>query len=768
MLRKDIYVDARCLQDEAFRWRGVGQHSASLLRNGRQFLSATFDARFIAIVDRNLPDLTPEVRHLFDGVQPVGYVNDRAADCWFIQLSPMTHSPIHVARLLERGIGCSASVVYDFIPHEFPKTYLKDQFARLRYYNCMSWLKAYDLYLPISNYTRHRLVELIGIPPERSVTTGVAVRDSLLKQAEAKHNCRHVMAVGGGDWRKNIEAPVIAHARSRALNDAGIPLLVVGGYGPEMQAPLYRLHARHGGKRELLQFQPYVDDQALATLYQDAFVTVCPSRIEGFSIPIVEANANGSPVLVADCEAQRELVPFAEDSFGADDHGRLQRLIEGIALNPGVRESIRMRQEGIWQAYTGARVAERFWRPFVQRERQQPKSPRVAGKAKPKLAFVTPLPPDASGVADYSAACLEALAERAELHVFSDTENPRISPAYKSIQPISSVPYLSGEYDGVVSVIGNSHYHVSIFEKLLKHGSSCISHDARMINFYSVLYGQERACNVASRELGRPVAWEEVQSWTIDQSALPTLFLSEVAESSMPMMVHSRMTQKFVAEMYGREPVYLPFALYRDFRPSQLSNSARQQKRMQLGVAEDEVLLATFGMVGLDKAPEELVWTLDVLRRWGVNARLVFVGKAEPPVKRHLDWLICEIGIEPYVKVSSEIVSENDYRDYLVAADVGIQLRTYGLGGLSGSLLDCIAAVLPTVANAHLAQAMEAPTFVHAVPDAISPLLMAEKVVEILAMPRFDVSSLKEKRDFVAEHNFGVYSQRMLQALALA
>ena len=461
-------------------------------------------------------------------------------------------------------------------------------------------------------------------------------------------------------------------------------------------------------------------------------------------------------------------MPSAQDWFAPDDHRRLQGLLERIVQDPASREAARARQAGIWQSFTEAKVAERFWQKLLEHEKDSPKRPAAVGRAKPKLAFVTPLPPDASGVADYSAACLEVLAERAELHVFSDTANPRYSSAYKSVEPVSSIPYVSRAFDGVVSILGNSHFHVSAFERLLKHGSGCVAHDARMINFYAVLYGSKRACHVASHELGRSVAWEEIQSWTVDQSVLPTLFLSEIVETSAPLMVHSRITQQLVKNQYGHEPTYLPFALYRNFRISELNAAVRRQIRERLRLTNSDVLLVSFGSVGLDRAPQEMIWTVEVLRQWGVNARLHFVGKADASVRRHLKSLAHEIGVSDYVKIGSDFISEDDYRDYLLAADAAIQLRTYRLGGLSGSLLDCIAAALPAVANAHLAQAMEAPAFVHAVPDGISPVLVAEKVLEILSIPRFDVISLKEKRDFGAQHNFKVYADRMMQAMSLA
>ncbi len=50
-----------------------------------------------------------------------------------------------------------------------------------------------------------------------------------------------------------------------------------------------------------------------------------------------------------------------------------------------------------------------------------------------------------------------------------------------------------------------------------------------------------------------------------------------------------------------------------------------------------------------------------------------------------------------------DFVPETVYQAYLQAADLGIQLRTFGFGSVSGALIDCIAAGLPTVANDDLA-----------------------------------------------------------------
>ena len=73
------------------------------------------------------------------------------------------------------------------------------------------------------------------------------------------------------------------------------------------------------------------------------------------------------------------------------------------------------------------------------------------------------------------------------------------------------------------------------------------------------------------------------------------------------------------------------------------------------------------------------------------------------------------------------------YRQYMIATDVGIQLRTHGFGGLSGALMDCIAAGVPVVANVDLADSMESPAFVRRVPDVLNPIDIADAVAEQLS-----------------------------------
>jgi hypothetical protein len=126
------------------------------------------------------------------------------------------------------------------------------------------------------------------------------------------------------------------------------------------------------------------------------------------------------------------------------------------------------------------------------------------------------------------------------------------------------------------------------------------------------------------------------------------------------------------------------------------------------GIAANEAAIATFGFEP-SKAPEECVWTLDVLRGWGMSASLHFVGRMDAHRQMAGVRALAASPCHPtHVRFAEDFVTEQTYGDYLVGADLAIQFCTCGLRSVSGALLDCAAAG-PTVANASLGAAVGVP-----------------------------------------------------------
>jgi glycosyltransferase involved in cell wall biosynthesis len=78
-----------------------------------------------------------------------------------------------------------------------------------------------------------------------------------------------------------------------------VPLVVVG---PEKEPELARA-LRAGGA----DVRGWVEKPELAELYRRAGALILPSRYEGFGVPVLEAMASGTPVVLSDDEALREV-----------------------------------------------------------------------------------------------------------------------------------------------------------------------------------------------------------------------------------------------------------------------------------------------------------------------------------------------------------------------------------------------------------------------------------------------------------------------------
>jgi glycosyltransferase involved in cell wall biosynthesis len=770
-----IYVDARCLQDPRFRDRGVGQHVSNVLAGAHTFAPAGMSLHLIACVDRSLAPLTTTVEGLFRSEQALSVPLEGGST--LLQLSPMTHSPHPLRNALENPTIRTVAIVYDFIPLEYPSDYLGDPTARKEYLANLAALHDYDSYISISEFTSGELQKIIGVMPSDCHVSGVAVRESVVRLGgPAPTDQLYCLVIGGGDKRKNVELPIVAHARSSSLQNSNVSLKIVGHYSENARNALSALQRREGGSPHLLQFIEGVSDADLATLYHGAMVTVCPSRAEGFSIPVVEANANGCPVIVASCAAQTELMPRTEYQFDPDDDHRVAALMESF-LDPAVGRKAMERQGNFWMQFRQAEVQRRFWSAFFEnavdedakraRAEDDMAAPFIGRNRKPRLAIASPVPPDRSGVADYTMATMAAVAQHAEIDLYTETQGRIVNRAFSSIQSLSVEPYVSPNYDGVISVLGNSHLHLGTFNYLLNYGGAAIAHDARMLHFYVSLLGADRTKAVASRELGRPVTTDEINGWIANQRSMPILFLSEILEASNPTFIHSPTTQSIINDLYGRETVHLPFATYRPSWSEFAGKEGRARARTLVGVDQKDRLLVCLGDLVPDKAPEECLWTVSMLRQWGVPVRLAFVGNGQPNLVAYLRSIAVKIGIADNVWFSGDIVDERSYQAYLAAADAAIQLRIYEFGGLSGAMLDGIAAGIPTVANSHLAEAMESPSYVARIPNGLSPVLAAERLLEIFDRDeRIDFED--ERQAFLEAHSVDAYAKRLMNGMGFA
>lgn len=763
----EVIFDMRCLQDPAYRERGVGKVASAIVIHARQNFPEAQSWKIVGLLDIQLPDLAKNIANALDEVRYTADYSEAGKNILFVNLSPMTHDPLFVARFLnDPSVFCS-TIFYDFIPLTDPAYYLPDAAQRLSYGVMRHWLSRYRIFGAISQTSADELHERLGIPLSQIITVGAPLDDSF-QQVSAQRKRSSILVIGGGDKRKNVECAIRAHGESRILNDQSIELITTGNYPKNWIRELQDIHSACGGRRKLLSFAGHIDQSQLVDLYRSALCVVCMSRAEGFSLPVIEAIACGTPVIASDIAAHRELIKLPDYLIPCDAADGVRLRMEEFVQDGRARASFLSAHGGTPSQFTEQNVAHVFWSFLLNQFGQTKKhcSPHVRRGWRPKLAFVTPMPPVRSGVADYTAACLRELGRLADLEVFTNTSAPCRIEGVSSFWPMSSLPYISRSFDRVVSVLGNSHYHLEIFRNLTRFGGACIQHDNRLLGFYSILLGRERAERVAQRELKRPLQTGELDRWLADEAVLEATFLGEVAEISKPLFLHSKRTGELLHERFGKRARILPFAVYRQWDEEEFSAGRKCEARRRLGIAPDEICIVSFGFVHQSKAPKECIFALEMLRSWNIPAKLYFVGE----VGRDLNdfrKLCREIGIENFVSFSSDYVGEDQYRAYLLAADLAIQLRTHLFGGLSGALLDCIAVGLPVVANTDLAESMDAPSYVERVNDRPSPVLIANAAAKIIDRAAGEVRHSEERRSFMSIHNFSNYARQLSEGLGL-
>jgi glycosyltransferase involved in cell wall biosynthesis len=165
--------------------------------------------------------------------------------------------------------------------------------------------------IAVSDRTKRDAVELYGIP-EAKVTVALHGVDPTFRSGAPVHQHHsYLLFVGAVQARKNPLAAL------EAANAVGLPLVVAG---PEKEPTLARELRRRGA-----DVRGWVGTDELAELYRGAAAVVSPSRYEGFGLPVLEAMASGTPVVLSADPALREVAGDAAVYAEDEDYGAATR-----------------------------------------------------------------------------------------------------------------------------------------------------------------------------------------------------------------------------------------------------------------------------------------------------------------------------------------------------------------------------------------------------------------------------------------------------------
>ena len=338
-----------------------------------------------------------------------------------------------------------------------------------------------------------------------------------------------------------------------------------------------------------------------------------------------------------------------------------------------------------------------------------------------RLAFVSPLPPAPTGIADYTADVLHLLAGRHEIDAFHDQDQVEAVrlPASCGLYRTSALlaRHAARPYDVAVYQMGNGRLHDAVYDLLPRLPGLLVLHDlvlhhARAGMFLDSPEGRAYAADPSSPRLREAAArtlraYESELAYVYPAQAgrLADVFLGTVGrllpyayplfripvEAARVTAVHNAfMAEAVRAEVPGADVVRIPMAA----EGVPVDKAAVAALRARLGLRPDDFVVGSFGLLTPEKG---IVTTARAVARAAPHApgvRLLLVGPAEDAAG--LRAMLQARGVLDRTVLTGRVPLE-DLPLYMEATDLAVHLRYPTGRETSAALLRLLAQGRPTV-----------------------------------------------------------------------
>lgn len=211
----------------------------------------------------------------------------------------------------------SVTTLHDIGFMRFPKLYRPSE---LRYHRWSARLavRRADRLLTVSEFSKREIMEVYKVPAERVTVTPLGVDTETYRPDMPEHQVNAVLDryrvtrpyfiyIGRLEEKKNVLNLIKAFSIFKGWRGYGDPvkLLLIGakGFGFER----IRREIRDRKLEEQVMIPGYVAEEHMQELYAGAVALIFPSLYEGFGLPILQAQACGTPVVTSNLASMPEV-----------------------------------------------------------------------------------------------------------------------------------------------------------------------------------------------------------------------------------------------------------------------------------------------------------------------------------------------------------------------------------------------------------------------------------------------------------------------------
>lgn len=296
-----------------------------------------------------------------------------------------------------------------------------------------------------------------------------------------------------------------------------------------------------------------------------------------------------------------------------------------------------------------------------------------------KVAYYSPMPPERSGIADYSAHLVPAIRERVDVQI---VRRGRTRPARGTDVSLYHVGNNPDAHGWIVEALRRRPGVVVLHDFVLHHLVAGLTIGRR--DGHAYLDAMEREGGVVGRLLAHGVLDKRIPPlW---ESRPEDFHLAgEVLELATGLIVHSRYVEQRARDAGYAGPVW------------RIPHPAWEPPEAQPVGVGGSPLIGSFGNVNASKRIPQLLEAFARLRRDRPDARLLLVGAVSPGFD--LERRLQRLGLSDDGIVREAYVEEDRLWALMAACDVCVNLRAPTMGETSGSVIRQLSLGKPVVVS---------------------------------------------------------------------